>query len=188
LTNARLYLRFLKRRGEILPPREAILKALMSTYLEMAFASQEVQTIASRQEEAEKTFTNMLVSHTWPTRAVWSKYERRTAKQTRANIIRHSSKTGRATCQIYFDTRQERVKHSLSHITSCVEMSHECYTLKFVSCIELMWKVIKKVWHKFNDVTIPKRKKKTVHGILNLDRQHNYWGKVAQEWKPNKML
>jgi hypothetical protein len=51
----RLYLRFLKRRGEILPPREAILKALMRTYLKMAFASQEVPTIASRwQEKAEK--------------------------------------------------------------------------------------------------------------------------------------
>jgi hypothetical protein len=41
------------------------LKAQMRTYLEMAVTSQEVQTIASRwQEEAEKTFTNMLVSHT----------------------------------------------------------------------------------------------------------------------------
>jgi hypothetical protein len=79
------------------------LKELMCTYLEMAFASQEVQTRASRwQEEAEKPFTNMLVSHTWPSRAVWSKYEQRTAKQMRANIIRHSSKTGRATMSNIF--------------------------------------------------------------------------------------
>jgi hypothetical protein len=71
LTHARVYLRFLKRRGEILPPRESKLKALMRTYLEMAFASQEVQIIASRwQEEAEKTFANTLVFHTRPTRAV----------------------------------------------------------------------------------------------------------------------
>jgi hypothetical protein len=70
-TQARLYFHFLKRQGKILPPREAILKALMRTYLEMAFASQEVKTIASRwQEKAEKTFTNTLVSHTRPTRAV----------------------------------------------------------------------------------------------------------------------
>jgi hypothetical protein len=34
-THARLYLRFLKGRGEILPPHEAIMKALMCTYLEM---------------------------------------------------------------------------------------------------------------------------------------------------------
>jgi hypothetical protein len=67
----RLYLRFLNRRGEIQPPREAILKALMRTNLQMAFASQEVETIASKwQEEAEKTFTNTLVLHTLPTRAV----------------------------------------------------------------------------------------------------------------------
>jgi hypothetical protein len=69
----------------------------------MALATQELHTIASRwQEEAEKTFTNTLVLHTRPTRAVLSKYEWRTEKQTRANIIRHLSKTGRATMSNIF--------------------------------------------------------------------------------------